>query len=220
MEDKTKIIIFERKEIFLVFLFLVLSSVLSFTLGVRLGISRSYESAGITGSDMRQVELKSEVEESLEDIMAQKQEMKMQEGAKGNDEEKKEVEDKALLKLREEFHRLNLDKKNNESVKAKETTKNTEAAEESLLTDVSSYRGRLTVQVGSYEEIKDALRFAEGFKVRGMSPIVYKVERGNQKIWYRVGVGVFETYEEAKNFIIEEDSVFSGQDYVISEILN
>jgi septal ring-binding cell division protein DamX len=78
--------------------------------------------------------------------------------------------------------------------------------------------GKYTIQLGSYNTLDEAKQFAEGFTVRGYNPIINEVKIEGKGTWYRVSLGVFTTVEEAKSYIKQEQSLFSGQDHVISKI--
>src|SRR5690606_30288969 len=78
--------------------------------------------------------------------------------------------------------------------------------------------GKYTIQLGSYATIEAAIRFAEGFTVRGYCRILSEVVMPGKGRWYIASLGLFDTVEEAKTYIRQEHSPFSGQDHVISEI--
>ena len=63
--------------------------------------------------------------------------------------------------------------------------------------------------------MEDAEKFANGFRVRGYNPVINEVEIENRGSWFRVSLGVFDTIEDTKEFIIKEKSLFQGMDYVI-----
>src|SRR5690606_23647583 len=81
-----------------------------------------------------------------------------------------------------------------------------------------SMLGKFTVQLGSYPSLEEAKQFAEGFTVRGYNPIINETRITDKGTWYRVSLGLFSSVEEAKTYIRNEQSLFSGQDYVITEI--
>lgn len=69
MEDNAKVFVFEKKEIFLIFVFVVIMSVTCFTLGVNLGKKLALDKSGVTVEDMKTVEMKSSQEEDVEATM-------------------------------------------------------------------------------------------------------------------------------------------------------
>ena len=68
--------------------------------------------------------------------------------------------------------------------------------------------------VRSHQSREDADAFADGFKVRGYEPIINQVYLGDRGVWFRVSLGLFNSIVEAKNFVVEHQSLFDGEDYV------
>jgi cell division protein FtsN len=197
MEENNKVIIFEKKEIVLVFVFVLVLIVTSFTLGIRLGKKLSMNEAGIKEDDVKTVELKSVDEEDAEATV--------EADSKLTDEDKlKKLMDESKGRLTDE-----LEKFSKEEAPAPQTT-STEAK--------APATGKFTIQLGSYNTMDEAKQFAEGFTVRGYSPIINEVKIEGKGNWYRVSLGLFQNIEEAKNYIRQEQSLFSGQDHIITEI--
>ncbi len=198
MEENNKVIVFEKKEIVLVLLFVVVLIITSFTLGIRLGKKLTLDEAGIKAVDQKTVELKSGLEEDAEQTVAEE--------SKLTDEEKlKKLMDESKTRLSDELEKFSADDKTqtNQSVEKKTS---------------SAMTGKFTIQLGSYPSIEEAKQFAEGFTVRGYSPIINETTIGDKGTWYRVSLGLFSSAEEAKTYIKNEQSLFSGQDYVITEL--
>lgn len=198
MEENNKVIVFEKKEIILILIFVVVLIITSFTLGIRLGKKLTLDEAGIKPIDQKTVELKSGLEEDAEKIV--------EEDSKLTDEEKlKKLMDESKTRLSDELEKFSTDEKAvaNQSVEPK-----TEAG----------VVGKYTIQLGSYPNSDEAKQFAEGFTVRGYSPIINETTIDGKGTWYRVSLGLFGTVEEAKAYIKNEQSLFSGQDYVITEL--
>ena len=201
MEENNKVIVFEKKEIVLILIFVVVLIVTSFTLGIRLGKKLSLDEAGIKTEDQKTVELKSGLEEDAEKTVA--------EDSKLTDEEKlKKLMDESKSRLSDELEKFSTDEKTepNQSVESKPAANS------------SAMAGKYTIQLGSYPTVEEAKQFAEGFTVRGYSPIINETTLEGKGTWYRVSLGLFGTVEEAKGYIKNEQSLFSGQDYVITEI--
>jgi cell division protein FtsN len=195
MEENNKVIIFEKKEIIIILIFVMVLIVTSFTLGIRLGKKLALNESGIKAEDVKTVELKSTVEEDAEATIS--------EDSKLTDDEKlKKLMDESKNRLTDELEKFSSEEK-----------KETEAAPQS-----SPMAGKFTIQLGSYNTIDEAKLFAEGFTVRGYSPIINEVKIPGKGTWYRVSLGMFNTVDEAKAYIKQEQSLFSGQDHVISEI--
>lgn len=200
MEENNKVIIFEKKEIILILIFVMVLIVTSFTLGIRLGKKLAFNESGIKDEDVKTVELKSAAEEDAETTVS--------EDSKLSDEEKlKKLMEESKSRLTEELEKFSTEDK----VDAPATAK-------SELSPKASMIGKYTIQLGSYNSIDDARQFAEGFTVRGYSPIINEVRIEGKGTWYRVSLGLFNTIDEAKAYIKQEQSLFSGQEHVISEI--
>lgn len=192
MEENNKVIIFEKKEIIIVLTFVVVLIITSFTLGIRLGKKLALTESGIKPQDVKEVELKSTVEEDADATIS--------EDAKLTDEEKlKKLMDESKNRLSDELEKFS-------------TPAATEAAPQSTMA------GKFTIQLGSYNTMDEAKQFAEGFTVRGYSPIINEVKIEGKGNWYRVSLGLFNSVEEAKTYIKSEQSLFSGQDHIITEI--
>lgn len=200
MEENNKVIIFEKKEIIIVLVFVVVLIITSFTLGIRLGKKLAFNEAGIKNEDVKTVELKSTVEEDAE--------VTISEDAKLTDEEK-------LKKLMEESKSRLTNELDKFSTEEKPAT-TTDAG--GLSSQQSTAAGKYTIQLGSYNTVDEAKQFAEGFTVRGYSPIINEVKIAGKGTWYRVSLGLFNTVDEAKSYIKQEQSLFSGQEHVISEL--
>ncbi|HXH74794.1 MAG TPA: SPOR domain-containing protein [Bacteriovoracaceae bacterium] len=195
MEENNKVIIFEKKEIVLVLIFVLVLIVTSFTLGIRLGKKLSMNESGIKEEDVKTVELKSTDEEDADATVA--------EDSKLTDEEKlKKLMDESKNRLGTELEKFS---KEDAPKVSSEEVKNPAA-------------GKFTIQLGSYNTLDEAKQFAEGFTVRGYSPIINEVKIEGKGNWYRVSLGLFNTMEEAKTYIRDEQSLFSGQDHIITEI--
>jgi septal ring-binding cell division protein DamX len=198
MDENNKVTIFEKKEIILILIFVVVLIITSFTLGIRLGKKLALNESGIKEEDVKAVELKSTAEEDVEAAVA--------EDSKLTDEEKlKKLMDESKARLSDELQKFS-----SEEATKTETAK-TEAPQSSMV-------GKYTIQLGSYNTLDEAKQFAEGFTVRGYNPIINEVKIEGKGTWYRVSLGVFTTVEEAKSYIKQEQSLFSGQDHVISKI--
>lgn len=200
MEENNKVVIFEKKELVLISLLILVLIVTSFTIGVKMGKRISLDASGVTAEDKKTVELKSAVEEDAEKTLSAESQL--------TDEEKlKKLMDESKTQLTEELEKFSSDEK--------KTAVTTEAPNS---TPANPMAGKYTIQLGSYNTVEEAKQFAEGFTVRGYNPIINEVKIEGKGIWYRVSLGVFDTVEAAKKYIRDEKSLFSGQDHVITEI--
>lgn len=208
MEENNKVIVFEKKEIVLVLIFMVVLIISSFTLGIRLGKKLSLAEDGIKESDVKSLELKSNIEEDADAASA----------STATDEElRSKLMDQSKTSLTE-----NLDEFKGEDKQIPATTNQSVNPLEATTTssdEVSSTAaGKVTIQLGSYNTMDEAKQFAEGFTVRGYSPIINEVEIQGKGNWYRVSLGIFNSVEEAKTYIRTEQSLFTGMNYIISPI--
>jgi cell division protein FtsN len=199
MEENNKVIIFEKKEIIIVLLFVVVLIITSFTLGIRLGKKLAFSESGVKDEDVKTVELKSAVEEDAEATVSSE--------AKLTDDEKlKKLMDESKTRLTDELEKF--------SSEEKPATPN----QSTPVAPQSTMAGKFTIQLGSYNTVDEAKQFAEGFTVRGYSPIINEVKISGKGTWYRVSLGLFNSVDEAKAYIKQEQSLFTGQEHVISEI--
>jgi cell division protein FtsN len=205
MDSKTKLYVFAKKEVALIFIFMILIAVTSFVLGVKIGKNYSMEMAGITKEDQKKVvDLLSFKEEELSKI-------------KSNPElstvENSEIENKLQEKISEEFgtgaHAKAEAASESGHANMSVSPGKTEKAEKDSLS------GKFTIQLGSHRTLKEAESFAEGFRARGYNPIINQIEIKGKGTWYRVSLEAFNTVEEAKAYVGREKSLFVGQDYTI-----
>ncbi len=219
MEKQIKLYVFNRNEIILIFLFMVLTTITGFVLGVKVGKSYSYEQAGLSQTDAERIELLSGQEEKVQEVTE-----KMNEA---EDKTKDQVLDESYKNLEKEFNQLEEKKAIDPQADVIEAHQNagtqanvgeTKTAEAAVADSTDNYAGKYTLQLGSHRALSDAERFAEGFKVRGYDPVVItQVNINGKGTWYRVSLGVFESLPEVKQFILKEQSLLKGTDYVIAK---
>ncbi len=197
MEENNKVVIFEKKELVLISLLVLVLIATSFTIGVKMGKRISLDAAGVTAEDKKTVELKSAVEEDAEKTLS--------EDAQLTDEEKlRKLMEESKTKLSDELEKFSSEEK------TAPVANQTPAA--------NPMAGKYTIQLGSYNTLEEAKQFAEGFTVRGYNPIINEVKIEGKGTWYRVSLGAFDTVEATKKYIRAEQSLFAGQDHVITEI--
>ena len=216
MEDKSKVIVFEMKEMALLLLLLVVVASISFMMGVHIGKDMAYEKAGYAPEDKEAINLMSSQEESVKEI-------------ESKDEAKKISDEEIRTKLREELENLqkNVDDNPTEKVEqridsssitpAETTPAKTEFVEEKK-SEQSSMLGKYTIQIGSYPSLKEAKDYAEGFTIRGYNPIINEVHIDGKGTWYRVSLETFDSIPDAKSYISKEESLFQGIEYLIVEL--
>ena len=205
MDSKTKLYVFAKKEVALIFIFMILIAVTSFVLGVKIGKNYSMEMAGITPEDQKKVvELLSNKEEELSKIKA---------NPEASTVESSDIESKLQEKISEEFGAGKPAEALPGVNMSHETNAPTTAGSGSGSKDTLS--GKYTIQLGSHRTLKEAESFAEGFRARGYNPIINQIEIKGKGTWYRVSLEAFNTAEEAKAYVAREKSLFMGQDYTI-----
>jgi cell division protein FtsN len=211
MDSKTKLYVFAKKEVALIFIFMILIAITSFVLGVKIGKNYSLEMAGITHDDQKKVvELLSKDEEELEALKKNSESHVVESG---------DIEHKLQEKISEEFgtgakneHGVGETTAGHGTAPNMSTEKNDGTAG---LSKADGLSGKFTIQLGSHRTLKEAEEFAEGFKARGYDPIINQIEIKGKGTWYRVSLGAFHDMEEAKIYIGKEKTLFIGQDYTI-----
>ncbi len=209
MDSKTKLYVFTRVEVFLIFLFMICISVTSFLLGVKIGDHYSYVEAGFKPEDRQRVELLSKKEEELKKI----------EGMELAHQESEDVESQLRAKIGQEFGEQDSSHGAISQVAAhgdNVPAKTEEVAQSSVATATKDQlSGLYTVQLGSHRTLKEAEEFAMGFKARGYDPIISEYNSKDKGTWFRVSLGAFKTTAEAKTYVDKEKSLLHGQDYAI-----
>ena len=221
MKKSLRLLIFQRREVFLFFSFVILVGVTSFVIGVKMGQKLSYEVHGITPQDREFVHLKSWMEEDLEVDAKDDEDLeaKSQETLKKKFEQIAKMEEKGKKQMvTPPLHRV---KKAGGLEARKDGEEKQQGEEGSSFFQVLSggeHKGKWIIQLGSYRDLDHAQRFANGFKVRGYRPIINKIILEERGAWYRVGLGIFNNVSEVKDFIAQEKSLFQGQDYTIVQL--
>ncbi|MCB9062791.1 MAG: SPOR domain-containing protein [Halobacteriovoraceae bacterium] len=231
MNEKTKLFIFDRVEVILIFLFMIMIAITSFVFGVRVGKKIPYAQAGLTQQDRMTIEMKSKEEERVEKVL-EDEKQKIQKSADiGSQLEHKLIEEMKKVgegRLEKEVPQVNnmkeeievetpsvtdaLEKfKNNSDVNQQSPVDNQEKENKEL-------SGKYTIQLASYKSYSDAEEFAQSYKMLGYSPIINEVELEGKGTWFRVSLGAFESINEAKKFIVDKKSLFTGSKYTISTL--
>lgn len=212
MEDNSKLFVFDKKEVILIFVFMLLITVTSFTLGVRFGKSIYLTQQGIIPKDVETIDLKSVQEEKVET-------MTMEEGTK----EIKPASEESILteteeRIREEINKLAnpQEAKQEAKLEVKEETPPTQSLDEIYNPEVS-LTGKYTIQLASFDDKNEAQTFADGFIASGYDAIINKVQIPEKGSWYRVSIGLFTTLNDAKDYLEKERTFFQGKDYLIKK---
>ncbi|MFZ4712098.1 MAG: SPOR domain-containing protein [Bacteriovoracaceae bacterium] len=212
MENNNKLFVLDKKEIALIFLFMIVIAITSFTLGVRIGKKMLLTSQGITAADMDAFKLKSQTEEQVE---------KAKNEIDGKPVDKEEVNKDGFNNLQKEMETIESSDIGATAKSSKgQTEEMTSSGKEDVMmssADEETATGKFTIQLGSYPKLSEAKEFADAFTVRGYNPLINQVKI-NEKNWYRVSLGSFGSMAEAKEYVKKEESLFQGQDFVIVEI--
>lgn len=212
MQENAKVFVFEKKEIFLLFVFVLIMSVTCFTLGVNMGKKLALDKAGVTAADLKTVDMKSGVEEDVDTAV-------VEDTATPEEKAARLMED-SKAKLNEELKQFAAGETGSTNAAVPATTRpvGTDPMPATAVTSATAFTGKYTIQLGSYNTQEEAKQFAEGFTVRGYNPIINEVVIPEKGTWYRVSLGIFETTALAREYIKKEASLFQGQDHVITEI--
>lgn len=232
MEDNNKLFVFEKKEVILIFLFIILIAVISFTLGVRTGKQLSLKSDNYTKQDISNINLKSVDEEYVEDIVKEEDsndfEKSMDEKGDSSDSDTTaNMEDR----LREEMEKLAKEDIQVDSSKKKiendfqsdepEQTKSdgdVKAKDQPSSQSLNEFSGKYTIQLFSHQSQEAAHEFADVFRLKGYDVIINEVVIAGKGKWYRVSIGIFENVNEAKDYLESEKKLFQSNKYLIQQI--
>lgn len=209
MEENNKLFVFEKKEVLLIFIFILLIAVTAFTLGVKVGKGLFFNSEGITEEDAKVIDIKSNKEEEIESLVKEVQPISP---GKSIDHYNDSLDEELLSTLKE--------KENEHPEEPEAPVEN--SFEESLnkVKEVSgtTYSGKWTVQLVSFPNKEEAIEFGNGFVARGYDPIINAVEIPGRGTWYRVSLGAFKKKEEAQKYISDNPLIFGGKEYQIYQI--
>ncbi len=214
MEENSKLFVFEKKEVILILIFIVMIAAIAFTLGVKTGKGLSLKKDNYTQDDIAEVDLKSITEEELDGVVpkdetiADKQleiEMRlkneMEKLAKGDTKIEKPV---AQMKPKKEV--------------ALEVIEESTPKIEDVYNQDKNYRGRFTIQLYSSQSEEAAKDFADAFIVKGYDVIINQVDIAGKGTWYRVSIGAFETTDKAREYLEKEKTLFRGNSYIIQNL--
>ncbi len=239
MSEKSNFYVFEKKEILLVVLFVILVAVTSFLFGLKIGSSYSFDQAGFSSQEKEmlnkqpgKVEFISKEEERVQDIIEKKED-------RAKEDINKEIQESLKNKIIQEFSNENkkfqdnsaqkkIQNKVNDASAVQESVENTqgepvtepedELSEQQEPASVGdSFSGKYTIQLAAFQTISEAKEFAEGFKVLGYSPIINEKEIQGRGNWFRVSLGVFDNLSGAKDYILKNKSLFAERDYVFRQ---
>ena len=227
MDDKTKLYVLEKKEVFLIFVFMILIAITSFLIGVKIGTKFSFESTGFLDADRESIEIQSQVEENVSEIADKNNEQSEQLDDDAKFEELKQITESSISdKFENEFtnenKKFNSQKKRNETEKAKVEEKPkveevsapvapvVEVEEKDMLSE------KYTIQLSAHRSVKEAEQFADAYKIRGYNPIISEKETSSG-VWFRVSIGAFDNLADSKKFVLDNKSLFEGTGYIFKQ---
>jgi cell division protein FtsN len=201
MDDKTNLYVFEKKEVFLIFIFMILIAITSFVLGVKIGKTFTYPQLDDTLSREQSpavgqtgVSFQSDREERISDL---------------GDIKLEESDLDATARLREALVQEIAGEDRPVQERPAQVQPQEQAPAQPPAPDLT---GKWTVQIASFPRLAEAQDFAAGFKARGQNAIIREVNipsRGG--IWYRVSLGLFESASEASEFMRSNRELLAGE---------
>ncbi len=218
-ENNSKLFVFDRNEVFLIFLFVVLMALISFVLGLRLGKQLSLKDDGYSKQDTLKIDLKSVEEENIE-------------GALNNADINKPVELDTEARLRKEMEKLAKEKIVIES-EPEQVVEEADLGPDEVYTngsdeeikeqddvylDSANYEGKYTIQLYAHQSKEMAQNFADVFILKGYDVIINEVVIPGKGKWYRVSVGAFDSINSAKEYLVKESDLFQGKKYLIKKL--
>lgn len=209
MNEKTKLIVFAKKEILLLLIFFFLSVGLSFTLGFRMGADYSFTTTH-EQQDRDMVDSTAQMK-STEEENVEKQQME-------EEQQEQPIQVDELTKDTNAMMEKHLQDKLKE--KSQPVVDNSSNTDDGNIEKINKDQlgGKYTIQVGSFRSLKEAEEFAKGFQMRGYSPIIEKADLQEKGVRFRVSLGAFDNVAEAREYISKERSLFLSQDYHIRPI--
>lgn len=217
MEDN-KLFVFEKKEVLLIFIFVVLIAITAFTLGFRVAKSITREEilsvASVENKNSESFEIKSTTEEAADEIS----DMKDQKNLLGTSSEESES-DSRLNNLEKEFKEVAADSDKKDDIVDAPML---DEAQEAKPIEASNEKnrelsGKYTIQLSSEQNRDAAIEFAEPFRAAGYDVIINSADLEGKGVWYRVSIGAFLTKEEALEYMKNENDLFQGKDYIIKQ---
>ena len=225
MEDKNKLFVFEKKEVILIFLFIILIAVISFTLGVRIGKQLSLKSDSFSPQDIKSIDLKSIEEEQVEKLVNKDSSKNTFEKSVSNAEAKEEnsIDTDMETRLKEEMAKLANEKividKSNDTNENREVEQELTPANSNEATSTNNeFSGKYTIQLFSHQSQATAQEFADGFISKGYDVIINEVVIPGKGKWYRVSIGIFDDVNKAKDYLENEKNLFQNTNYIIQQI--
>lgn len=230
-EDSNKLFVFDKKEVVLIFVFVLVITVTSFTLGVRVGKGLSLKNDGFNEEDIaKTVNLKSIEEERADAIINDKDLPGLEDSLSGDKSDTSADKLKDLAdpeRLDKEFLEISDEKDDSlesqipSDIKKKEIINanvDTPVGNELAPKEGSQFQGKFTINLASRKTRAEAEEYAAPYMASDLEVVINKVNTTSKGTWYRIGIGAFNTYNEAKSFLEKNPIFFKGKKYWITEI--
>ena len=225
MEENSKLFVFEKKEVFLIFIFIIMIAAIAFTLGVKTGKQLSLKEDEYSREDIENIELKSVAEESA-DMATNTGDNEVFEPKKTIVDEQAELE----ARLKAEMEKLATGEEEivsdapaaagsetiTETMDEPEVSADV-APVEDLYNQDKVYENKYTIQLYSNQSEEAAKDFADGFIAKGYDVIIREAVIPGKGTWYRVSIGAFESIDDAKAYLVKEKNLFQGNNYIIQQ---
>lgn len=208
LEPRHELVVFNKKEIFIILLLFVLVALLSFTLGVRMGRSltdtKLYQEPKATEtSEVRPHEAPlAEKTEPTQAVVATETPKEGEATAEkasvtpAKPDPAKKAEDVADQQLNAELTKTGIKTDKPVSMKLPEKTR----AEQAPAKSGAITAGRYTLQVGSHRTVSEAADQVMELKRRGLEAFYLEANLAGKGTWYRVDVGNFPNKEVAEQY--------------------
>jgi hypothetical protein len=236
MKEENKLLVFDKKEILIILVFILGLFAASFIFGIKIGKDYSFSNSDVTKEEVGTLEVLSSKEEEIDAVVNKDTPAPSKEISYDLLKRKIEEELSKTEKVVKKNANRDDDKITPENIDEKKTIESTvanyygdnlvdenvksinEQKTEGKVVDskvmASVYEGKWTIQLSSHKKIREAKVFANDFKVRGYEPIINEVDLGDKGTWYRVSLGAFDSLVEAKNYVIKESILFEEVDHV------
>jgi cell division protein FtsN len=203
-ESKTNLLVFTKKEVFLILFLLILVSLFSFTLGLKLG--KNLAQREFTQQEKLTATSHEEPFHAVEDSVA----------PESHADKAVHTESNRTDEVVSPEHMQNKE----EELLGEELKKDKPTAKKEVpLTIPSEKRGlpiRYTLQVGSYRTIGEAAEQVALLKRRSLEAFYLEASVPGKGNWYRVGIGNFETKEEAEKMAQKWKALHSLPPFIIT----
>lgn len=222
MEDNNKLFVFEKKEVALIFFFIVMISAISFTMGVRVGKNLHLEQ-NYSNETIEKVKLESIEEESVNSIVNEAESDSVIDDNIISEQKDRDIEERLkaeMAKLAQSGAKMPMkaEPSNQEDTIAQKPAHiKPQAVAQDVYNQNKDFRGKFTIQLSSHNSEREAKDFADAFILQGYDMIINEAAVDGKGVMYRVSIGIFDSKDEALRYLEKEKSLFRDQDYFINK---